>query len=272
MPPNAPPPAPPSQLRDAAKTPSAIAKPQWLVSVRDLAEATRAVEFDVDILDLKEPDRGALAPVAFPIWQQVARQAAAWSAAGKDGPLLSAALGESDQAVGLADQVPPQFAFAKAGPSGCSTPDQIRGMWEAVEKRIPDRAELVAVAYADHRSADCLPAEAILELAARHGFRRILLDTFEKNGRSSIDLMNAQRLLDFGRQAYRRQLWWSLAGAISLGQVTGISELIPPPEFRPDCFAVRGDVCDGNRTATLSPDKMRQWMRALGECPGSAQP
>ncbi|WP_419581426.1 (5-formylfuran-3-yl)methyl phosphate synthase [Stieleria magnilauensis] len=254
------------------KTPPAIAKPQWLVSVRDLVEATRAVEFDVDILDLKEPDRGALAPVGVQIWQQLARQTACWSTAGKDAPMLSAALGESDQAVGLADQVPPQFAFAKAGPSGCNKPDQIRGMWEAVEKRIPDPVELVAVAYADHRSADCLPAEAILDLAARHGFRRILLDTFEKNGRSSIDLMTAQRLSNFGRQAYRRQLWWSLAGSITLGHVSGIAELIPPPEFRPNCFAVRGAVCDGDRTGTLSPDKMRQWMRVLGECAGDVQP
>ena len=266
MPPN----APPSQLRKAAKTAPGIVKPQWLVSVRDLAEATRAVEFKVDLLDFKEPFRGALAPVAVQIWQQVARQAASWSTAGNDGPMLSAALGESDRAVGLADQVPPRFAFAKAGPSGCSTADQTRGLWDAVRARLPDRVELVAVAYADHRSADCLPAEEILDLAARHGFRRILLDTFEKNGRSSIDLMNA-RLIDFGRQAHGRRLWWSLAGSITLRQVTRIGELIPPPEFRPDCFAVRGDVCDGDRIGTLSADKMRRWMRALGECAGYVQ-
>ncbi|WP_197455820.1 (5-formylfuran-3-yl)methyl phosphate synthase [Stieleria neptunia] len=234
-------------------------KPEWLVSVRDLAEAKRAVEFDVAILDFKEPRRGALAPVAVQIWRQVA----SWASAGKDGPLLSAALGESDQAVGLADQLPPEFAFAKAGPSGCNDPDQTRGMWDAVRARLPDRVELVAVAYADHRSADCLPAEQILDLAARHGFRRILLDTCEKNGRSSIDLLGSSRLLNLGRQAHQQLLWWSLAGSITRDQVAGMAKLIPPPEFRPDCFAVRGDVCDGDRIGTLCPDKMRQWMQML---------
>ncbi|WP_182868522.1 (5-formylfuran-3-yl)methyl phosphate synthase [Rhodopirellula sp. JC639] len=242
----------------APETPSAIAKPQWLVSVRSLAEAELAVRCDVDILDLKEPRRGPLAPVSAQVWRQVADHVAMLPAA-----RLSAALGESCEATELADQVPPRFAFAKAGPSGCDRDSQLRRLWDRVRGRLPGQVELVAVAYADHRAARCVEAERIVALAAASGFRRVLLDTFEKNGRSAIDVLGPTRLSRLGRLAHQQRLWWSLAGSITLGDVQRLGELIRDRDDRPDCYAVRGGVCGGGRTGTLCEAKMRQWQRAL---------
>ncbi|QEG01080.1 hypothetical protein Mal15_51560 [Stieleria maiorica] len=253
-------------------------KPQWLVSVRNLAEAELAVRFGVDILDLKEPRRGPLAPVSAEVWHQVAdlvarppshrdggpqSSAAVFSAAQLSAAQLSAALGESAQAVALADRVPPRFAFAKAGPSGCESESQLRGLWDAVRERMPAEVELVAVAYADHRAAGCMEAERIMALAAQGGFRRVLLDTFEKNGCSAIEVLGQTRLSQLGRLAHRQHLWWSLAGSITLGHVQRVAELVPERDDRPDCYAVRGAVCDGDRTGALCEAKMRQWQRTL---------
>ncbi|MCA9140993.1 MAG: hypothetical protein KDB00_29680 [Planctomycetales bacterium] len=225
---------------------------QWLVSVRDLVEAEQTRAFGVDILDLKEPHLGALAPVSAGLWRDVIH----WSQEQSDGrqsvPLLSAALGEPQQAISVAHQLPREFSFAKVGPSGCTTIDQISAVWAQTRARLPQTVELVAVAYADYQAAGTLPPEQILTAAASHGFRRILLDTFSKRGRSAIDSLGAVGLAQFGRSALGHQLWWSLAGAIRLCHVRQISTLFPDRTTATDCIAFRGNVCHRDHQGALS--------------------
>ena len=235
---------------------------QWLVSVRNEQEMAIAAKFGVDFIDLKEPLAGALAPVAAELWQRAVgwiRKQSASCQASHGRPRLSAALGEGDQAVTLAAALPRQFAFAKAGPSGCTTGNAIRRLWRDVASHLEGTVELVAVAYADAAPACCVEPETVLLEAERAQLGRCLLDTFTKDGRSSLQHLGLRRLSELDQLAKRLGIWWALAGSITQRDVALLSD----SGIRPDCWAVRGDVCDRDRTGTLCEQRMKAWSEML---------
>jgi uncharacterized protein (UPF0264 family) len=238
-------------------------QPELLVSVRSIDEFDLVVAVKgVDIIDLKEPKQGALSPSSIELWQAVARRSRPQTLLSNDSSgghitdqcgaapcyFLSAALGEFDQADQRVGQLPAAFRFAKMGPSGCDRPDLLRRSWESIRQRLPKTTELVAVAYADCASAGVLPPMDVLRLAADSGMRRILIDTFTKDGRSSLDHLGIDGMREFAGAASQHGLWWSLAGSIGLPQI----DQLATASIRPNCIGVRGAVCDGGRSQGLS--------------------
>ncbi len=232
---------------------------ELLVSVRSLAEARQAIGSPIDILDFKEPRAGALAAVASPLWHQAAELVHP-TAVGRVIP-LSAALGERDTAVKLAGEVPSQFSFVKAGPSGCETVRDLVLLWSAVRASLADGVELVAVAYADAAAARSLEPEEVIRVAGREGFSRILIDTFVKDGRSSIDHLGLQRLRMIRHSTRQLGLGWMLAGSIRERDLEGWWNR----DTGPDGFGIRGDVCESGRTSNLSPERIASWRRTLDQ-------
>ncbi len=231
-----------------------------LVSLRNPAEISSAIKAEIDLLDLKEPRNGPLAPVDPRLWQQSARDFD--SQLKLDGtPLLSAALGETADARRLADQVPSAFAFAKVGPSGCSDPASLNQLWDEIRCRLDDDIQLVAVAYADFGAADCLAPEQVFQQAAKAGLRRCLVDTFRKDGRSTLDHMGDHRLRQLSAQAIESGIWWTLAGSIKMDHLPHLQSA----QIRPNCIGVRGDVCVGSRTGTVNGDRVIAWRKALDQ-------
>ena len=102
-----------------------------------------------------------------------------------------------------------------------------------------------------------MPAEKILALAAETGIRRFLIDTYLKDGRSTVDHLDVDELAHLGHLAKTCGVWWALAGSLASEQVS----LLRDREIHPDCFAVRGDVCVGGREGRLSTDRIRHWQR-----------
>lgn len=236
-------------------------RPKLLVSVRDSSEISVAIAAGIDILDLKEPRCGALAPAGVELWRYAASLTGQLGASGSSrSPQLSAALGERSEAVCIASQLPGEFAFAKAGPSGCHRPDRVRQLWSEVDGLLDTRIELVAVAYADADRAQCLPADAIFREAIDAGIRRCLIDTFGKDGRSTLDHLGIEGLKRLDDVAREGDLWWALAGSIDTDCVSQLWA----HRVRPHCFGVRGDVCDRGRTGTLSNDRISKWKESLG--------
>ena len=239
-------------------TPSDPRKPwstELLISVRSLEEATAALQAGVDILDFKEPHRGPLAAVDPAIWLEAETLLLPIH------PSLqfSAALGESDTAITLANQVPQTFAYAKVGPSGLSSEAQLRDVWQSIRTALPTRVELVAVAYADSAAANCLNPESVIEIAKREGFRRVLVDTFRKDGRSTIDLLGVDRIRQLRQWTFDAGQKLMLAGSLSVDQLdTWLTN-----ETLPDGFGLRGDVCIGGRQSTISPERVTIWRQAL---------
>jgi uncharacterized protein (UPF0264 family) len=235
-------------------------RPQLLISVRDLAEFRSLLGAGVDVIDLKEPRAGALSPTDSRLWRQVAQE---WSQrAGSTTSFLSAALGESAEALAVAQLLPAEFHFAKAGPSRCRTQADLVKLWRDVRGRLDPAVELVAVAYADYDEAECPPPEEVLKAAAEFGLRRCLLDTFTKDARSSIERLGLAKLRSFGELAKQLELWWALAGSIREQEIGRLlaSEIVP------NCVGVRGDVCDRSREGKMRLERVQSWITALHEC------
>ncbi len=217
-----------------------------------------AVTAGVDILDLKEPARGPLAPTAPEVWRSVAEQLRQRQVPTS----LSAALGEPAEAIRVAEALPAEFRFAKAGPSGCRTGDQLDALWRALQATFSPTTELVAVAYADHDQARSLTPESIFQRAAACGLRHCLVDTFVKDGRSIFDHLPRARLRQLLRSAAADRLWVAIAGSLKLADVSRLLD----EGVCPDCFAVRGDVCQQGRESGLCPQKMTRWRTVLAGC------
>ena len=229
-----------------------------LVSVRDQGELLEVRKSAVRIIDLKEPRRGPLAPADASLWQFADEL---WrDSGGQSKGLLSAALGEQAQAREVAASLPETFAFAKVGPSDCETESSLIALWDEIRLALRDSTELVAVAYADWKSANCPAPEVVFRLASEHGFKRCLIDTYQKDGRSTVDHLGYPALSKLHQVARQKNLWWTLAGSIRRPVVDELKAL----GWMPDCFGVRGDVCSGTRTTRISHDLVQAWCQRLG--------
>lgn len=232
---------------------------ELLVSVRSLVEAEVIAKGGVDIIDFKEPSRGALAPVSVEIWSEAADRFPDCS--------LSAALGEQDTALQLAASVPTTFRFAKAGPSRVPTARQLARLWNRIE--LPASVELVPVAYADHVGAGCPNVNTILETVIDENRNRLLIDTFLKDGRGLRSHLSDQDLSALLARARQAGVWIALAGSLRLDQVMELSDR----ELTPNCWGVRGDVCSpvvgggsatvGRREGNVDPVRVELWANEL---------
>lgn len=245
-----------SEDRPVSSRDADSASAELLVSVRDLQEAQVAVCAGAGILDFKEPSRGALAACDPSIWMAAANELTARSLESCSFQ-LSAALGESVTAYELAPLVPSEFSFAKVGPSGCSTAQKLTSLWESM--RLPRSVELVPVAYADHIAAGVMAPEQVLDLVIESGRRRLLIDTFVKDGRTLTDHLPIDRLKSLVSAARKHQVWLALAGSLRLKEMRSLVS----GGVLPDCWGVRGDVCDQrDRTGRIDPQRVTAWHRA----------
>ncbi len=225
--------------------------PGLLVSVRNEAEVVQAAEIGVDIIDFKDPLRGALGPACPELWRDAAHRYPHLQ--------LSAALGELDEAASLASQVSSSFRFAKAGPVGAKTVDELVAAWQMLRTELPGSVALVAVAYADHENSQTLTAEQIFAAAKQVGLGTWLLDTYAKDGQSSIAYGGQCRLKTLLQLASAANAKLALAGSISLELAQDCLQHHNVPAW----FAVRGDVCHAGRTTGLSNERLQLWKQWL---------
>ena len=236
-----------------------------LVSVRDLDEFDLVTHAGVSIVDLKDPSLGPLSPTSEKIWELVEKRShnhASLNAGNesRSSVLLSAALGERNEAVAAARLLPRCFQFAKAGPSDCSDRFQLDALWKELRISLHSETELVAVAYADWQLANAMKPMEILRLAVDQGLDRFLIDTFTKDGRSLIDFVGLEELGRLQRFAADHQLWFAMAGSINQSEV----ERLDQARVWPDCYAVRGAVCGcEGRSSAISRDRLIQWQDFL---------
>lgn len=227
-----------------------------LASVRDLREAATVLQAGASIVDLKEPNHGPLAPVDPEIWTEVAGTS-------PTDVQLSAALGEADQATQLASLLPGQFRFAKPGVSGLAAAQHLRVLWSDVAQQLGSLTEIVAVAYADHDSAGCLDPLSILRTAVDQGLKWYLIDTYRKNGASTLDHLTPDQLSGIADFARQNGVQFALAGSLTLTHARSLSEL----GITPDIFGVRGDLCAGDRRSTIDAARVRLWVETLARLP-----
>jgi uncharacterized protein (UPF0264 family) len=220
-----------------------------LVSVANVADAVAALAGGADIIDAKDPARGSLGAVAI---ETLHRIRAAIGAA----QLLSAALGDAagDGAVRAlaAEYGKTGASLVKVGFAGMSDLSQVQRALEAtVEGAAHAGVGVVAVAYADANRAGALPADRIPRIAARAGARGVLLDTADKVGPSLREMISADGVADWVRQAHDQHLFVALAGRLTC------DDLAWAIDAGADIIGVRGAACEGGRLGRVTVPKVR---------------
>ena len=225
-----------------------------LVSVRSADEVDAALSGGATLIDVKEPHRGSLGRADREIWQAVVAQV-------RGRAPVSVACGElvewdPDSAP---QTIPDDMQYAKCGMAGCLNLPAWPRRWHAWRATLPASTRPVAVIYADACRAQAPPAEDVLAVATEGGCRVVLWDTYIKDGTHLLDHVTQHELDAQVRVARYRGMLIVLAGSLTIAQIP------PVMRWQPAYLAVRGAVCQPDRTGTICPQRVAHFARALAE-------
>jgi (5-formylfuran-3-yl)methyl phosphate synthase len=225
--------------------PSAVPT-RLLISVRNVAEATAALEGGAELLDIKEPRHGSLGRADARVWSEIR------DAVGPRCP-LSVAVGEitDDNILSHAARVG-NVRYAKLGLAGAPRIAEWRSRWRAVTQQFPSGVQPVAVIYADWRSAAAPLPSDILCQAADLGCRMVLVDTFHKRRGSLFRILSPYQLDLLVQQVRRRGLGLVLAGSLTLADIARARQ------WEPDWIAIRGAACEGGRSGRVTRELVQR--------------
>lgn len=222
-----------------------------LVSVTDVDESLLALEAGADIIDLKNPAKGALGALPLPVVRQVVR------AVGGRRP-VSATIGDLPMQAGqvaaaVAETADAGVDIVKIGFFGST------GHAACIDALAPfaDRGvRMVAVQFADQAVDPGLNA-----CLAKAGFLGVMLDTARKGGRRLRDWMGDDELHSFAASAREQGLLAGLAGSLVIANITTLAEC------GADYLGFRGGLCrDSSRLAVLEHERVVQAVEMLRKC------
>ena len=224
-----------------------------LASVGSRAEAEVALEAGADIIDLKDPDSGALGAVP----PEVIRETLDFVAGRR---LVSATAGNLPMdpdlvCKGVATVAGVGVELIKVG---FIASDKTQACIDALAGQAEQGLRLVAVLFADQA-----PDFALIDALAPHFFG-IMLDTAVKDGRGLRDHLPDDTLEVFVGRAQKAGLFAGLAGSLKLEDVEPLARLWPDfLGFRGALtVGARGDGIDGEAVRALR-DKLSRATNTL---------
>lgn len=223
------------------------AAPAFLASVRNASEAYEAFAAGADVIDCKDPARGALGRLDL---DEIARIVKGVSALVP----VSATIGDSfatpaDGARAAEEVAATGVAIVKCGFFGAP---EDGALLTALSSARLGGAKLFGVLMAD-RIADF----SLVPQLARAGFIGVMLDTASKERGSLRQIMDIDRLQAFLAAVRPHQLAAGLAGSLRLGDIAPLAAL------GPDLLGFRGALCAEGRTGQLEEARVVAVRRAL---------
>lgn len=210
-----------------------------LISVRSAEEAAIALAGGADVIDIKEPSRGALGPATPFVWDEVRRVVAGRRP-------ISVALGELlDDNIDELAAATAGCEFAKIGLAGCHGSAGWMARWNFVLGNLPPNVRPVPVAYADWQAAGAPSPRVAVALAVRAGSHRALVDTCDKSRGDLLAHLSFDYLNDLADECRDQNVRLVLAGSLSTNT---IARLLP---LAPEYVGVRGAACGGGRNGTI---------------------
>lgn len=209
----------------------------FLASVRDAGEAETALENGADIIDVKDPGKGALGAIDLPGVRDIV------AAVGARRP-VSAVLGDLPMQPALVAEA--AAAMAATGVTYLKVglfpgPDRVACI-EALQG-LAQRKKLIGVVFAD---AD--PAIDLVPAMAAAGFHGFMIDTATKHDGRLLDHFDPTALADWVDAGRARGLTVGLAGSL---EPPDIPRLLP---LAPDFLGFRGALCGANgRSGRIDP-------------------
>ncbi|MGF6602543.1 uncharacterized protein (UPF0264 family) [Paraburkholderia sp. GAS448] len=227
-----------------------------LASVRSHDEAFDAAQAGAEIIDLKEPDDGALG--GMPV-DEIARIVLALRAHYPVKP-ISATIGDvptealDDIAARVIRVSDAGVDYVKVG----VTPGP------AARRCLAHLAGLPAAVVPVLLSDEGIDAD-LVDYAARLGFAGVVFDTASKNGRTLFDCVDMPTLAHCLVLIGAHGAMTGVAGSLGWAQLGQIHSLAP------DFAGFRTALCDEGRTARLSAKNVAQWAEALHHAPHEAR-
>jgi (5-formylfuran-3-yl)methyl phosphate synthase len=216
-----------------------------LISVRDADEAATALAGGVDLLDIKEPGRGALGAASLSVWRDVL-------AVCRGQVPASVALGELVENPELGDgELLARFQFAKIGLAGCGRQHDWYQRWTAVLRNLPPSVAPVAVIYADWTGCQAPPPLDIIHRAAEVPCKAVLFDTYSKAAGNLWSHLPIRELAPLISRIRVAGLQIVLGGSLS-GESVALACGLDP-----DYIAVRGAACRGSRSGPVDLERVR---------------
>lgn len=221
-----------------------VLTPLLLVSVCNSDEAAIAAEAGIDLVDAKDPLRGALGALPPSVVRDIVTNVGARAR-------TSAVADDSTDEVGLVANV---AAMAATGVDYIKLALN-REMGESVlrpaAKAAPGR--LIAVAFAE----DGLDTGTVARLADA-GFKGAMIDTRGKDGRGLTAILTIAELAAFVASCRAHGLLCGLAGSLDVADIPMLAAI------GPDYLGFRGGLCrDGDRRKPLDPQRVAQAVRDL---------
>ncbi len=208
-----------------------------LASVNSVGEALLALGAGVDIIDLKQPEHGALGALDTETVQQIV-------AAINGRCPVSATIGDLP--------MQPEMVFFAAQIMAKTGVDYIKigffpgGDWLAVIAKLAHltpQHNLIAVLFADMK-----PDISVIKALEAAGFKGVMLDTMNKRKGSLTKVMDGKQIRQFVSMAKQSALLCGLAGSL---RKSDIARLLA---FMPDYLGFRGALCFAcERTGQLNP-------------------
>lgn len=233
-----------------------------LVSVMDVSEARSALGAGADIIDAKDPRRGALGAVT-------PRTLGAIVGAVHPHRPVSAALGDALSTADVRRRVAAAAAtgasFVKIGFRRVTTQPGALPLASAARSACTGGAGLVLVAYADAAATGSLSPDTLVEVAARCGASGVLLDTCAKDGGGLFDLLSFDAVSAWVALAHNHGLHAGLAGGL------GVRDLAIAADCGADLVGVRGAACDGGRAGRVTASRVARLHAALGPAASPAR-
>ena len=247
-----------------------------LVSVRNLAEAEAALRGGCDVLDVKEPARGALGMADIATIADVVGHARTCTA-----PVpVSVALGDAvewapDRPV---PRLPAGIAYLKLGTAGQPIGATWQAAFGAVVRRFNESSpstiaaftqstpavaggfapSWIAVAYADWQLANGPAPSDVIAAASECGCTGVLIDTFSKGRLRLLDWLDRPRLSSLAAQARSLNLTFALAGRLQIGDLPQVLAA------GPDIVGIRSAACLGHdRRGEVDTGAVRAFREAL---------
>ncbi|GAB1581620.1 (5-formylfuran-3-yl)methyl phosphate synthase [Phyllobacterium phragmitis] len=203
---------------------------KMLASIRDRREAEIVLRGGADIIDLKDPDNGALGAVAPEAIREVVDFVAGArpvSAACGDLPMDPETIRRQAESIAATD-----VDYIKIGffPS-----DRLSACIGALAG-LAEHKKLIGVLFADRDYPDDLTAAF-----AAAGFHGVMVDTADKSRGRLLDHMSPDRIGNFVRAAHDKSLISGVAGSL---EAPDIPRLLV---FGPDFLGFRGALCQNQK-------------------------
>ena len=221
---------------------------KFLVSVTSVDEALLAIECGADIIDIKNPEEGALGALPQSEIKNIVL-------AVNNNRLTSATIGDLDMQPELLVCAIEHTAntgvdIVKIGFFGS---DNHGKCIQAMKPLAVSGVHIVAVLFADQK-----PDFGLLAEFQEAGFYGVMLDTVKKDGGSLLDYILPEDLQYFVKAAQQHKLKCGLAGCLGLVHVPTLLLLSP------DYLGFRGALCvNFDRKAALSSHEVYKFYQVL---------